>query len=95
VVSALLYSHACGYALRALARLASEGEGQLVGAKELSQREGIPAPFVTKILHDLVRHKFVRSVKGPGGGFPLAKPAREISLYEVVDAVDGLEEMEH
>lgn len=65
-----------------------------MGTKEIAQEEGIPAPFVAKILHDLARHKLVRSTKGPGGGFQLAKPAREISLFEVVNAVDGLEELE-
>lgn len=90
----MLYSHACGYALRALVALATEGEGRLMGTKEIAQREGIPAPFITKILHDLARRKLVRSVKGPGGGFQLAKAPHQIPLYEVVNAVDGLEELE-
>ncbi len=90
----MLYSHACGYALRALIVLATEGEGRWVGAKEIARREGIPAPFITKILHDLTRRKLVRSVKGPGGGFQLTKAPHQIAIYEVVDAVDGLEELE-
>jgi Rrf2 family protein len=93
-VAIVLYSRTCGYALRALIALARKGEGGLMGAKQIAQQEGIPAPFVAKILRDLARHKLVRSTKGPGGGFRLAKPAREISLFEVVDAVDGLEELE-
>ena len=50
---------------------------------------GIPGHFLAKLLQDLARDGFLKSSKGPRGGFRLAVPADEISMLRVVEAVDG------
>lgn len=51
----------------------------------------IPKHFLSKVLQLLVRRKLLESSKGPTGGFRLSKPAGEITLINIVDAIDGLD----
>lgn len=89
--SEMLYSTPCEYAIRALAHLASvAGRGTAQG-RDIARAEGIPAPVLGKILQDLVRKGLLRSRRGPGGGFRLARRAELITLRDVVAAVDGLD----
>ena len=79
------------YALRAaakLARSANEGSGPVKG-EWLSEAQGIPKTFMENILHDLKRAGIVRTRRGASGGYWLARPAEEISLAEVIRAVEG------
>ena len=62
--------------------------------KDLAREEALPAPFVGKILQSLVRAGILRSVKGPRGGYGLARPPREITLFIVKAAVDGTKDLE-
>lgn len=64
------------------------GDGP-VQAQEIAARQKIPQKFLEQILLSLKRADVVRSRKGPGGGYVLARPPREISLGEVVRAVEG------
>jgi len=89
----MIYSKACEYAIRALTYLARHPERPCL-AKEISQSEGIPHYFLSKILQNLARSGLLRSAKGPGGGFQLAKPAKEFTLYEIKAAVDGVADLE-
>lgn len=89
----MLWSSACDYAIRALARLAAHPDA-LVQLRDLARQEQIPAPFVAKILQSLVRAGIVRSVKGPGGGYGLAMPPERISLLMIRGAVDGARDLE-
>jgi Rrf2 family protein len=57
--------------------------------KDLTDRLDIPYHFLGKILQDLARKGLLRSLKGPSGGFTLAVPAEDITLLQIVDAVDG------
>ena len=57
--------------------------------KNIAADSGIPAHFLAKILQDLARDGFLKSNKGPRGGFRLALPAAEIPLLKIVEAVDG------
>ena len=57
--------------------------------REIAEEEGIPRPFLSKILHDLNKRGLVVSSKGPGGGYSLARDPKEIHLSDVVQAVDG------
>lgn len=80
------------YALRAIVYIAlNDAQGSKVGIKEIARELELPAHFMGKILQDLVRKGVIASVKGPGGGFFLHRPASEISLLEVVRIIDGLE----
>lgn len=77
------------YALRACIELAAaEGEGHIKGER-ISQAQEIPLKFLENILGDLRQAGLVRSQRGMEGGYWLAKPAEEISLAEVIRAVDG------
>jgi Rrf2 family protein len=77
------------YALLALSFLATEGEGRLVGPREIARRYEIPAELLAKVMQTLARHRLVASVPGPTGGYRLARSAREMSVAEVVEAMDG------
>jgi Rrf2 family protein len=82
-------SRASGYALHALAYMAAHGEDRPVASHHIAKDRGIPERFLLKILKPLVSTQVLRSVKGPHGGYRLAKPAAKITLLEVVEAVDG------
>jgi Rrf2 family protein len=62
-----------------------------VGLKEIADNQDIPAHFLSKILQILVKYKLLVSVKGPNGGFGLYRKPEDITLLEVVSAIDGLD----
>jgi Rrf2 family protein len=76
------------YALRAAAELAATG-GQLMKAEQIATAQGIPLKFLLSIMAELKREGIVRSQRGADGGYRLARPAEEITLAEVIAAVDG------
>ncbi len=79
------------YALRAaaeLARASTEGTGPVKG-EWISDAQGIPKKFMENILHDLKRSGIVRTRRGASGGYWLALPAEEISLADIIRAVEG------
>ena len=55
----------------------------------IAEKRGIPSCFLLKVLKPLVAAQVLYSVKGPNGGYRLARPASEISILEVLEAVDG------
>jgi Rrf2 family protein len=59
--------------------------------EEICADEALPRHFVAKILQDLVRKGLLISARGRGGGFALAYPPRQITLYDVVERIDGTE----
>lgn len=86
----LIFSRQCEYALQALLYLALKPNGQMTSIKELTKRLDIPYHFLAKILQDLAHRGLLNSLKGPTGGFALAMPAQDITLFHVVEAVDGI-----
>ena len=76
------------YAVRALLELAQAGEGPVKGER-LSQAQAIPLKFLENILIDLRHAGVVRSQRGAEGGYWLARPAAEISVADVIRAVEG------
>jgi Rrf2 family protein len=83
------FTSMCGYALLALVYLARHEGGGLVPAGVIAGNEGLPAQYLAKALKALAVVGVVRSVKGPNGGYRLARPDRAITLLEVVEAVGG------
>ena len=77
------------YALLALSFLAMDGRGRLVGPREIAGRFEIPAELLAKVMQTLAKNRLVSSVPGPTGGYRLDRPATEISIAEVVEAMDG------
>jgi Rrf2 family protein len=86
----MIYSRSAEYAIRAFVYLAEVPEGKFAMVKNIAQESDIPTHFLAKILQQLARKGFLRSSKGPTGGFILRRPAEDISLLEIVDAIDGL-----
>ena len=90
----MIYSRSAEYAIRAFVHLASVPEGKYAMVKQIAEDASIPSHFLAKILQQLARKGFLRSSKGPTGGFSLRMPASEVSLIMIVDAVDGLADYE-
>lgn len=86
----MILSQACVYAMRAAIYLASREEDDYVSIGTISDKLDISAYFLTKILQDLTKSGLLESLKGPRGGVRLKRPADEIHLIDVLEAVDGL-----
>jgi Rrf2 family iron-sulfur cluster assembly transcriptional regulator len=78
------------YASRALLSLALRaGDGQPTSVRDIAERTGLPQPYLEQILLALKGAGLVRSKRGVGGGYVLARPAEQITLGQIVSAVDG------
>lgn len=77
------------YALRALIEIESRSDGAPVSAEELGRLQSIPHGFLQAILADLRRAGIVMSVRGQSGGWRLARPAADVSVADIIRAVDG------
>ncbi len=84
------FSKTTSYALSTLSYLADH-EGEKFSAKRLNEILDIPWPYLRQLLTRISKSGFIQSVQGRNGGFVLLKPAKEISLAEIVDSVEGLE----
>jgi Rrf2 family protein len=76
------------YAIRAMVELAAAGDGP-VKAERIAQAQEIPPKFLENIMADLRQGGLVRSQRGTDGGYWLAKPADQVSLADVIRAVEG------
>ena len=76
------------YAMVALADLALQGTGDLTSLAAISKRQSISLPYLEQLFVKLRRAGLVDSVRGPGGGYRLARPASEIRVVDVLAAVD-------
>lgn len=77
------------YGVRALFDIAFHNDGRPTQIKEIAERELIPARFLEQIFQDLKRAGLVGSKRGPRGGYHLARPATEISVGDVIRALEG------
>jgi Rrf2 family protein len=75
------------YAVRAAVELAAAGD--LLTAEQIAQAQSIPVNFLENILRDLRRAGIVESRRGQAGGYVLARPADEVSVADVIRAVEG------
>jgi Rrf2 family transcriptional regulator, nitric oxide-sensitive transcriptional repressor len=85
-----MFSQTAEYALRAAVYLAGRPEGRH-SSQVIAVATKVPAGYLSKILQDLVEGGIVYSQRGPNGGFALARPAGEISVLDVMNAVDPFE----
>lgn len=84
-----MISKSAQYAIRAVVLIAA-GPATNRGAQELAQRIDAPPNYMGKLLKQLADAGVLESTRGSGGGFRLARPAAEITLYDVVDPIDKL-----
>jgi Rrf2 family protein len=82
-------SRASSYALHALTHLARHNGTAAVAAHDMARATGAPEKFLLKLLKPLVSARVLHSMRGPHGGYRLARPAAEITLLDVVETVDG------
>lgn len=85
----LIFSRECEYALQAVLYLALKPATEMTSIKELTKKLNIPYHFLAKILQELARKGLLRSLKGPTGGFALGLPPKDITLFSIVEAIDG------
>ena len=76
------------YAVRAMVNLNLYSEGSPVSLRDISLRESISLTYLEQLFVKLRRGQIVKSVRGPGGGYLLARPAREIQVDEIIDSVE-------
>ena len=77
------------YALRAMVDIAQYGVNGPVLRRDLAERQGISSDYVAQLFQCLKSAGLIEGVKGPGGGYTLARPAALISAADVVEAVEG------
>jgi Rrf2 family protein len=77
------------YALLALIYLSRQQDSMYISVETIAAAQGIPAKFLEQILLTLKRARYLSSSKGQRGGFKLARPAKSISLAEIIRLFDG------
>ncbi|MCV2876882.1 Rrf2 family transcriptional regulator [Rhodobacteraceae bacterium XHP0102] len=76
------------YAMVAMADLALQAEGAMTSLADIAKRQDLSLPYLEQLFVRLRREGLVVSVRGPGGGYRLAKPAAEIRVVEIFSAVE-------
>ncbi len=84
-----LFSAKLEYALRSLLYLAQQPPGVPIQSRDIAEAEYIPGPYLDQILAVLKRAGIVRSIRGVGGGYELAKPSAQITVGDIVRAFSG------
>jgi FeS assembly SUF system regulator len=82
-------SHLADYAVVLMTAAARRDAGERLSATELSGETGVPLPTAQKLMGQLATAGLLDSVRGPAGGFSLSRPATQISLADIVEAVEG------
>jgi Rrf2 family protein len=87
-------TRASSYALHALAHMAmqkpdKEGKYSVLPSHKIAEARGVPERFLLKVLKPLVTTGILDSVKGPSGGYKLKKAPKDITVLEIIEAVDG------
>ena len=82
-------SHLADYAVVLMTAAARRAAGERLSATELSAETGVPLPTAQKLMGQLAAEGLLHSARGASGGFSLARPAAEISLADIVEAVEG------
>jgi Rrf2 family protein len=82
-------TRAASYALHAMVHIAGEKPNVPIPSHEIAQAHDIPERFLLKVLKPLVSAGLLYSVKGPHGGYRLARSANQISVLDVIEGVEG------
>lgn len=84
-----LYSKRCEHAIRAFTHLRLNNGAKRFKAKTLCRRARVPESSTRKVFQELVREGFLVAARGPGGGYELIQEPSEITLLNIIEAVDG------
>ena len=76
-------------ALEAVLDVALHARPDPVQAREITARQGVPQRYLEQIMQALVRANILRGVRGPRGGYRLARERRRISIREIFEVIDG------
>ncbi|SDF62222.1 RrF2 family transcriptional regulator [Sporolituus thermophilus] len=82
-------NQATDYAFRIVLHLACLPSGQVVNGQMLAEQENIPQRFLLKIMRSLTQAGLIKSYRGTDGGFALARPPEEITIWDVICAMEG------
>jgi Rrf2 family protein len=85
----MLYSKSAEYAIQAMIYLTEKKSDKPTMISKIAESYGIPYQFLAKIVQTLVKHRLVKATRGRNGGVNLGRPANEIYLSEIVQAIDG------
>jgi len=77
------------YAVTAMFDLATHGDGKPITAAEISERQGISLSYLEQLLQKLRRFGLVKTVRGPAGGYVLAKRPFQVSIGDIIRATEG------
>ncbi|HSE39256.1 MAG TPA: Rrf2 family transcriptional regulator [Acidobacteriota bacterium] len=86
----MMYTLSSQYAIRTMLYLASLKDTKLRRIEDVAESEEIPAAFLAKLVQRLVKKGLLHSLKGLNGGIKLGRPANEITLFMIADAIDDL-----
>lgn len=82
-------TRASSYAIHAVAYMAQQKLDKPVASHKVAEDRGIPERFLLKVLKPLVSARVLKSIKGPNGGYQLARTPSDISMLEIIEAVEG------
>jgi Rrf2 family protein len=85
-----MISQTAEYAIRALSYIVANGRDRRILSREISAEIGVPANYLSKILHNLVRARILGSSRGASGGFQLVCDPATVSLVDIVHLFDGV-----
>ncbi|MBI5874318.1 MAG: Rrf2 family transcriptional regulator [Deltaproteobacteria bacterium] len=82
-------SKAAEYAIRGVLHLSLKAEGETCGIDEIAKAQDVPPAYLAKLFQSLARKGFVKSFRGVEGGFVLTKKPKDISMLDVIEAMEG------
>ncbi|MAU41486.1 MAG: transcriptional regulator [Kordiimonas sp.] len=80
------------FALEAVVDIAYNGRAAPVQSKEITRRQGIPQRYLEQVMQQLVRAGILKGVRGPRGGYHLARERRRISVGEIIRVINELDQ---
>lgn len=87
--SSMQLTRAADYAVRVMIHLAGQARSQRLSLAMLARESSAPESFLSKVLQALTRAELIESHRGQGGGFEITAAGREVSVRQVVEAIDG------
>ncbi len=82
-------SRSTGYAILALGYIAENKDQKIILSQDIAKKYDIPLEYLLKLLQQLVKANILHSKRGPHGGFSLAKTPAQITVLQIIEAIDG------